>query len=297
MKELEIASELRRKEPLSDHTYLSVGGVAEYFLFAESIDDMIKSIEFAREMGLPFYIIGEGSNVLFLDEGFSGMVITTERMDRITIDDVNCFCESGTLLIKIIECCKEYGLTGLESLAGIPGTIGGAVRMNAGAYGTEIGTLVSSVSVLKDGSVVQLEDVHFSYRKSSLKGEIVLKVTLSLIRRNKKEVSENIEMIMKKRRGIMSEIPIDSGTCGSVFKNPEGRYAGKLIEEANLKGKRVGGAWVSMGHANFIFTDKTAKSSDVMDLIRLIRDEVERNSNIRLKTEVVIVGKGQEIEI
>lgn len=297
MEELGIRGELRSREPLYAHTYLHVGGEAEYFLFAREFNDIKKSLDFCKEKGMPYYIIGNGSNVLFLDEGFSGLVITTQRMDQVQIKGTTVRSEAGSSLSRVIDCCKEAGLSGLESLIGIPGTIGGSVVMNAGAYGTEIGEFVSSVSVLRGGKILQLEEFYFNYRISSLKGEILLDIALVLRENNKREIEERMTNVAKERKVKMPGIPKWIGTCGSVFKNPEGNHAGSLIERAGLKGKRVGGASVSTHHANYIFTEPSATSRDVINLIRKIIDEVDNKFGITLETEVLIVGKEDEIQI
>jgi len=297
LKGLEIKGELKRKEPLSSHTYLRVGGEARYFLYVASMDDMRKSIEFCEGKGIPYYIIGNGSNVLFLDEGFKGLVMTTKRMNRILLEEDMIRAEAGASLLEIIKCCKDACLSGFESLTGVPGTIGGAVVMNAGAYGTEIGEFVSSISVLRGSEISHLEEFQFGYRYSTLKREIVLDVNLLLEKGNRKEIENRMEEISKKRRSRLPKIPSHIGTCGSVFKNPEGGHAGNLIEQAGLKGRRVGGALISMDHANYILTDPSATSEDVIELIRRVRDEVEKKFGVILETEVVIIGKEEETQI
>ncbi|MCK4321884.1 UDP-N-acetylmuramate dehydrogenase [candidate division WOR-3 bacterium] len=297
MKELEIKGELREKEPLSRHTSLLVGGEARYFLYAEGVDDIMKSISFCEHDGIPYYIIGKGSNVLFLDEGFSGLVITTERLDRIEVNENIIRSQAGASLIEIIKRCKEASLSGLESLSGIPGTIGGAVIMNAGAYECEIGDLVLAVSILRKGDIIQLEDFRFGYRESTLKEEIILEVNLMVNEGDRSEIERRMEEVLEKRKINLPQLPKDTGTCGSVFKNPENKHAGFLIDRIGLKGRRVGGAMISMEHANYILTNKYAKSQDVVELIRRIRDAVEKKYGIILETEVVIVGKEKEIQI
>jgi len=297
LKKSGIKGKLKRKESLSKHTYLHVGGEARYFLYAFNIDEIRESIAFCEGEGMPYYIMGRGSNVLFSDKGFSGLVITTQRMDRISLEGEMIRAESGASLREIIIHAKDAGLTGLESLTGIPGTVGGGVIMNAGAYGCEIGDYVTSVYILKRDEVSQLKEFNFGYRDSSLKEEIVLEVILTLKEGNKREIENKIEEILKKRRSNLPEIQEGIGSCGSVFKNPEGLHAGMLIEKADLKGKRVGGAEIPMDHANYIFTYPSTKSHDVIELIRQVRDEVLKRYGVNLETEVIIVDEEKEIQI
>jgi UDP-N-acetylmuramate dehydrogenase len=295
--ELEVKGELKEKEPLSKHTTLRLGGKAQYFLYAEDIDDIIKSISFCDNNRLPYYVIGRGSNVLFLDDGFNGMVITTERLDRIEVDENIILVQAGASLEDVINRSKIESLSGLESLIGIPGTVGGAVVMNAGAYGCEIGGFVSAVSVIRRGDIIQLKDFNFGYRDSSLKGKIILDVTLKLNRGNRDKIETKMHEVLKTRMKNLPQLPDNIGTCGSVFKNPVNSHAGMLIEKSGLKGLKIGGSMISREHANYIITEMTANSKDVVVLIRKVRKKVYEKFGIMLKTEVVIVGKEKEIQI
>lgn len=295
--ELEVKGELKEKEPLSKHTTLHLGGEAQYFLYAEDIDDIMKSISFCNNNRLPYYIIGRGSNVLFLDDGFSGMVITTERLDRIEVDENIILSQAGASLTDVINRSKIESLSGLESLIGIPGTVGGAVIMNAGAYGCEIGEFVSAVSVIRKGDIIQIKDFNFGYRDSSLKGEIILNVILSLNRGNRDKIERKMNEVLETRIKNLPEIPDHIGTCGSVFKNPVDGHAGILIEKSGIKGLKIGGAMTSREHANYIVTEITANSKDVVELIGKVRKKVYEKFGIMLETEVIIVGKEKEIQI
>lgn len=295
--ELEVKGELKEKEPLSKHTTLHLGGKAQYFLYAEDIDDIIKSISFCDNNRLPYYIIGRGSNVLFLDDGFSGMVITTERLDRIEVNENIILSQAGASLNDVINRSKIESLSGLESLIGIPGTLGGAVIMNAGAYGCEIGDFVSTVSVIRKGDIIQINDFNFGYRDSSLRGEIILNVILRLNKGNRDKIEHRMHEVLKMRMENLPEIPEHIGTCGSVFKNPFKGHAGLLIEKSGLKGLKIGGSMISREHANYIITEISANSKDVVELIRKVRKKVYEKFGIMLETEVVIVGKEKEIQI
>jgi len=295
--ELEVKGELKEKEPLSKHTTLQLGGEAQYFLYAEDIDDIIKSISFCNNNRLPYYIIGRGSNLLFLDDGFSGMVITTEKLDRIEVDGNIILSQAGAPLNDVINRSKIESLSGLESLIGIPGTVGGAVIMNAGAYGCEIGEFVLAVSVIREGDIIQIKDFNFGYRNSSLKGEIILNVILRLNMGNRGEIEHKMNEVLKTRMKNLPQIPDHIGTCGSVFKNPVDGHAGILIEKSGLKGLKIGGSMISREHANYIITEKTASSKDVVELIRRVRNKVYEKFGIMLETEVIVVGKEKEIQI
>ncbi len=297
MKGLKIKGELLMGESLSNHTFLRLGGKAKYFLFANNAEDIIKAITFSYREGIPNYIIGKGSNVLFLDEGFSGLIITTERMDEIVLEEDKIRAQAGATLNHLINCAKEASLSGIESLVDIPGSIGGASVMNAGAFECEIGDWIIAASVLRDGKVQRLTNINFGYRESSLTNEIVLEVELLLKEEEREKIEKKIQKAKELRKISQPELSVRMGTCGSVFKNPEGFSAGKLIEKAGLKGKRIGGAEISRKHGNFILTSPSSSSNDVVNLIRLVKDEVRKILGINFETEVVIVGKEKEIQI
>lgn len=297
MTDLKIKSEIKRNESLKRHTHLSVGGEADYFIPVNEKKELQEIINFCGKNDIPFYVIGSGANILFTDEGFRGVVISTVRMRKIKIDNENIYADAGVLLRRVIrESCIE-SLSGLEFLVGIPGTMGGAVMMNAGAYGTEIGNYVKSVNTIKDSTINKIKDLKFSYRNSNLKGYIITDVHLKLKKGKKKLIKKRMRKTREKRKERLPIIPRGIGTCGSVFKNPENDYAARLIDEAGLKGRRIGGAWVSMDHSNFILTNEKATAQDVIDLIRLIRSEVDKKFKVKLQKEVIIVGQEEEIQI
>lgn len=297
MRKLEIRGELFENQSLKNHNFLHLGGNARYFCFVDCPEDLMNVLNFAEEKGMPYYILGKGSNVLFLDCGFQGVVITTERMNSISSSN-NCLTvDSGALLNEVINFAGEKDLRGIERLFDIPGTIGGAAIMNAGAYGCEVGNWISSVRVLRNGEIKKLDDVEFNYRDSSLRGEIVLSVELQLKRGNFHYVRKKTDEIRRKREKSLPDYGKDRGTCGSTFKNPVGGKAAVYIEKAGLKGKRIGGAFVSEKHANFLMTENGASSADYLELMKLVIDEVDRKFGVRLKPEVKIIGKEEEVSI
>jgi UDP-N-acetylmuramate dehydrogenase len=295
--ELKIKGKMLLDEPLSSHTSLHLGGKARYFMMAVNTKDISKAMSFARKEGLESFIMGRGSNILFSDEGFSGMVISTKGMDKININDTKVIVQSGTNLSEVINIAKESSLSGFESLVGIPGSVGGASIMNAGAFDCEIGDYIEAVKVLRDGEEVRVEDLWFDYRQSSLSDEIVVEIEFSLGKKEKREIENKIKEITELRKEKQPDFSKVIGTCGSVFKNPEGFAAGELIEKAGCKGMGIGGVRVSRKHCNYFLTTPGATSRDFIELARVVRDKVERKTGVTLELEVKIIGKEKEIQI
>ncbi len=295
--ELEVKGKMLFDEPLSAHTSLHLGGKARYFLMSSDADDISEAVSFAREEGLTSFVMGKGSNILFSDEGFSGIIICTENMKKLDVYNNKLTAQAGVSLSDAINVAKESSLSGFESLSGIPGSVGGASVMNAGAFGCEIGNYIKSAKVLRDGEEVKLTDIQFDYRQSSFSDEIVLEVEFSLTEREKGEIENKIKEINTLRKEKQPVFSKELGTCGSVFKNPEGLAAGKLIEKSGCKGMRTGGAIVSEKHCNYFLTTPGATSRDFIELIKVVRDEVERKLGITLELEVKVIGKEKEVEI
>jgi UDP-N-acetylmuramate dehydrogenase len=295
--ELEIKDDVLLDEPLSSHTSLHLGGRAKYFMMAENTKNISGAISFSKERELPIYMIGWGSNILFSDEGFSGMVICTERMKKIEVNGFKMIAEAGTGLSEIIKVAKESSLGGIEELIGIPGSVGGASVMNASAFDCGIGEYIRTAKVLKNGEELKLSEIEFDYRKSSLSGEIVLEIEFEFDEKEKKDIEDKIIEIMEIRKRKHPFISEEIGTCGSVFKNPEGTSAGELIEKAGCKGMNVGSVRVSEKHCNFFLTVPGATSEDFVDLIRRVRDRVKNNSGVDLELEVKVIGEEKEIQI
>jgi UDP-N-acetylmuramate dehydrogenase len=294
---LKTKGKLLLDEPLSAHTSLHLGGRTRYFLMAADAGDISEALSFAKENGIPSFIMGKGSNLLFSDEGFSGIVISTLDMKKVDVSDNKIIAQAGATLYDVINIAKESSLSGFESLVGIPGSIGGAAVMNAGAFDCEIGDYIKGARVLRDGGEVRIEDINFAYRQSSLSDEIVIDVEFLLSEKEKEYIEKKIGEIVQLRRGRQPVFSHDIGTCGSVFKNPPGYSAGELIEKAGCKGMKIGGTRISEEHCNYFLTDLDATSRDFIELVRLVRDKIKKDTGIDLKLEVKVIGKEKEIRI
>lgn len=294
---LETKGKLMLAEPLSSHTSLHIGGKARYFLIAADSDDIAKAKNFAKEEDMPIMLIGKGSNVLFSDEGFSGIVVSTENMKKIEVRGTRIIAQAGANLSEVIKVAKKASLSGIEKLIGIPGSVGGASVMNASAFDCEISEYIKAVKVLKDGTECRIEDMRFDYRKSSLSDEFVVEIEFEFNKREKKYIENKISEIMEYRRKNHPTIIGDIGTCGSVFKNPRDSFAGELIEQAGCKGMNIGGVKVSEKHCNFFLTESGARAKDFIELVKKVRDKVKENFGISLELEVKVIGKEKEIRI
>ena len=278
---------------LVKHSTYRVGGKARVICYPNCESKLIKLIQCIKDNKVKYKVIGNGSNLLFSDKLFDGIIINLKEFDKCKIVKNKMKVGAGYSLVKASIMAARHGLTGLEFAAGIPGTVGGAIYMNAGAYKSDMGYVVEKVKVLTDKlEIISLvnKEMNFHYRSSFLqkhKGYICLEALIKLSKGNR----DNIEELMaeRKRRRIESQ-PLEYPSCGSVFRNPEGDFAGRLIEEAGLKGKRIGGAMVSKKHANFIINYKNASADDIHDLILNVHDEVLKKYNIDLKIEQEFVN-------
>jgi UDP-N-acetylmuramate dehydrogenase len=295
--ELKVEGKMFVDESLSAHTTLRLGGRAKYFLMAANSSDIFKAVSYARENKLACFVMGKGSNVLFSDKGFSGIVVNTLDMGKIDVDKNRMIAQSGANLSDVIDVAKEYSLSGLEYLIGIPGSVGGASVMNAGAFDCEIGDYIESAKVLREGKEVKINDILFDYRQSSLSGEIIIEVEFSLSEGEKRQIENEIKEIAELRKNKQPIISAGVGTCGSVFKNPEDFSAGELIEKSGLKGMKVGGAEVSRKHCNYFLTTPEATSRDFIELVKLVREKVRKETGITLELEVKVIGEEKEIQV
>lgn len=280
-----------RKQLLKQHTSFRIGGTADYFCVPKSLEELKEALAFAKEKKLAIAIMGAGSNLLVLDKGFRGLVIKLANFDSIKISQGKLITGSGVYLPKLVSCLARKGWANLEFLAGIPGTIGGAVIMNAEAWKTEIGKYVKQVKALdRDGNekVLTKKELGFAYRSSKLMKRklIVYEVTLNVRKDKKHSIKKRIQENFAKRRAFQ---PLGMPNCGSVFKNPEGKSAGKLIEAAGCKGIRAGDAQISKKHANFIVNLGEAKAKDVIKLIALAQKAVRSQFKIKLEPEIKIM--------
>ncbi len=277
-------------EPLNRFTTFKIGGPADYYLEPKDRDDLLNLIKYLKEIKYPYIIIGNGSNVLISDEGIRGAAINLEfGFTKIVVNKNKVYAEAGILLSKLVDVCIEHSLTGIENLSGIPGTLGGAILMNAGAYGGEISDFITTVEIIDniEIKVLKREECGFAYRKSNLEGKIILSAEFELPYGDKIEARERRkELLLKRNRAQPVELP----NAGSIFKNPPGDFAARLIEEAGLKGLTIGGAKVSEKHANFIVNFNNASSNDVIELMKVIQETVLQKFGIMLEPEIKMIG-------
>jgi UDP-N-acetylmuramate dehydrogenase len=281
-------------EPLAKHTTIRIGGPASFMVFPKREDELLEIVKNATELDIPWYVVGGGSNLLCADEGYPGVVINLRSMKGIAekslVSNANLFLEvlAGTMVGEVISFSRKKGYSGLEFLAGVPATVGGAVRMNAGAYGRSFSMLVRRVKLLINGKIEDYEpnDSDWTYRSFRKEG-IVVSATLELVKSNPEEIERKLKEIYFKRKASQ---PLAQKTFGSAFKNPPCCYAGKLIEDCGLKGLRVGGAKVSEKHANFIVNLGSATAKDVLALLREVQKRVWERFSIMLEPEVKFLG-------
>ena len=280
---------LDRDVPLAQYTTFRIGGPARYLSFPSTVEELAALLTWAEEEGLPSFLLGGGSNVLVGDGGFPGLVVVTQGLMDVETRRDRLRARGGVFLSILASWAMKAGLSGLEPLAGIPGTLGGALLMNAGAYGRSLGDVVEEVEILVDGKVevVSSRDLEWGYRWSSLKGQTVVGATLRLVPGDGDKIRREMVKYMRLRR---QKQPLDLPSAGSIFKNPPGYKAGRLIEDAGLKGFRIGDAVVSPLHANFIVNVGEARARDVRSLIELIKERVKERFSILLEEEVVYAG-------
>ncbi len=281
-----LRGEVREDEPMSRHTTFRLGGPAELFVLPRDAADLIAAVRFARQEGLPWRILGGGSNLLVADAGVRGLTICTRGLREAHWSGEGVTAQAGVSMARLATGAGRRGLAGLAGLAGIPGTLGGAVRMNAGAHGAEIGRSVEWVEVLTpEGSPARWEgrQLGFGYRSSLLRGLAVLSVRLALAPGDPRELQRELEVFRERRRSTQ---PLNRPSAGSVFKNPPGAAAGRLIEEAGCKGWREGGAQVSKRHANFIVGGPGNTAADVHRLMRRVQEQVWRHRGLQLEPEL-----------
>jgi len=277
-------------EVLAPYTTFRIGGVADYFVEPVDTDDAVNIIKYAIVHSVPYYVLGNGSNILISDDGIRGIVINMiSGFSYLKHEDGIITTGSGVKIAKFVDYCIQNSYSGVEMLAGIPATIGGALVMNAGCYGGEASDYVTEIKLIKDGNLlVQTKnECDFGYRKSNLKGTVILEAKFSLPVGNIEETSKKRKELLLKRNESQ---PVEIPTAGCMFKNPSGLYAAVLIEQSGLKGLIYGGAMVSPKHANFIVNVNNATANDVIELVRIIRKIVKEKTGIELEMEVKLVG-------
>jgi len=278
-------------EPLSRHTTFMIGGPADFLAMPGTEDELLSVVAIARDAGAEWFIMGNGSNLLVRDGGFRGLMISTKNMANAEIRGGRIVAQAGAMLPKIASLALSAGLSGLEFASGIPGSLGGAIRMNAGAYGAQMADVVISCRVLIDGEIITFsgEELEFSYRASAIReDDVVLSAELALTRADPADISAKMEDLNGRRR---DKQPLNYPSAGSAFKRPPGRFAGALIEEAGLKGAAVGGARVSEKHAGFIVNAGGATADDVLRLIEHVKRSVFEKTGVMLASEVHVIGE------
>ncbi|MCR4615324.1 MAG: UDP-N-acetylmuramate dehydrogenase [Clostridiales bacterium] len=285
---------VKENVPMSQYTSFKIGGNADIMAFPSSDEQMVSLLKLCKENSVPRFILGNGSNLLVSDEGISGVVINTEGLLNIEYEgDGVINCGAGASLSKLCNFALDNCLTGLEFAFGIPGSVGGAVYMNAGAYGGEMKDVLLDCTYISDDLSVKtmpVADMDFGYRSSvfSKNNGVVLSARVKLGPGDKKDIKNKMSEIIERRR---DKQPLEYPSAGSVFKRPEGYFAGALIEQSGLKGKTVGGAAVSEKHAGFIINKGGASAADVKDLIKHIQSLVLENFGVSLETEIKMIGK------
>ena len=291
---------LLEQEPMAKHTTFRVGGAAEWFAYIDSVDILKKAIRLCKQSEIPYHIVGNGSNLLVSDSGMEGVVMRlagefeSYELNEIVPEGIcHVTAGAGVMLSRLALAVGKKGFTGLEFASGIPGTLGGGVLMNAGAYGGEIKDTLVAVEILdKNGKVKRLEKekLKMSYRHCILQetGEIVLRAFFQLTIRPKIQISVEMDSYKKARQ---EKQPLEYPSAGSTFKRPEGYFAGKLIQDAGLSGHRIGGAMVSTKHAGFVINAGEATATDVYQLIRHIQKTVEERFGVTLEPEVRLLGE------
>ena len=284
---------IKLNEPMKKHTTFRAGGPADYFYEPETYEDIKNILKVAKEENIPVTIIGNGSNLLVKDGGIRGLVIKLyENFCEIKVDGEYIKALSGAKMPQIGNAALKEGLSGFEFASGIPGTIGGGLMMNAGAYGGELSDIVVSAEYLENGEIKTYtkDEMCLGYRKSIFQGKdgVILSVTLKLRNGNKEEIKAKMDDLKERR---VSKQPLEFASAGSTFKRPEGYFAGKLIEDAGLKGAKVGDAEVSEKHAGFVINRKNATASEILELIEYVKKKVYENSGVKLEPEVKIIGE------
>ena len=285
---------IHTKEPMSKHTTFRIGGEADCLIEVEDTDQLIKVLEYIRKVEIPFFVLGNGSNLLVSDEGYRGIILKIgNKMSKITVEGNLITAQAGARLGKVAAVAMENELKGLAFASGIPGTIGGAVVMNAGAYGGEMCQVITSVTVVsEEGEVLQLDNstMEFGYRTSIIKKRplIVVEAQMELMEGNKDEIRAEMEDLAGRR---IAKQPLEYPSAGSTFKRPEGHFAGELIQKAGLAGFRVGEAEVSKKHCGFVINTGNATAKDVYEVIKGVREKVLAEFDVELEPEVIFLGE------
>ncbi|WP_428004082.1 UDP-N-acetylmuramate dehydrogenase [Apilactobacillus kunkeei] len=284
---------LLKNEPLSKYTFTETGGPADLVAFPKNTEEVRELLAMTKRDNLPITVLGNASNLIIKDGGIRGLVIILTEMNEITSHDDLVIAQAGARYIDTTIVAQQHGLTGMEFAAGIPGSIGGAVFMNAGAYGGETAEVIESVTVLTPENEIKTlsnSELDFGYRHSAVQDQddIVLEATFKLSTGDKDEIQAEMDRLNELRE---SKQPLELPSCGSVFKRPEGYFAGKLIHDAGLQGYQSGGAQVSKKHAGFIVNIDNATATDYLNVIKHVQETVYAKNKVHLETEVRIIGQ------
>lgn len=279
--------------PLSEHIYFRVGGPADILVTPVNEEQVVNTLKLCREYNVPYFILGNGSNILVKDGGISGVVIKFNKLNKITTEGNCVTAQSGALLKDVSKAALENNLRGFEFACGIPGSIGGAVFMNAGAYDGEMAHVIKSARVIDENCNIKnltKEELELGYRSSIVmkKGYVVIEATVELESGEYASIKDKIDDLTNRRE---SKQPLEYPSAGSTFKRPEGYFAGKLIQDSGLKGFSIGGAAVSEKHSGFVINKGGATAKDVLDVIAHVQKTVKENFDVELHTEVRIIGR------
>lgn len=286
---------IAKDKPLKNHTYTRLGGNADYFVTPITYEQVSEVVKIAQENNEPFTLLGNGSNLIIKDGGIRGIVMYLGELKQVTVQREKIIAQSGALIADVSKQALSSHLTGLEFACGIPGSVGGALFMNAGAYGGEIKDVLIEATVVDHAGTIQTidaADLGLAYRTSIIQTNhfIVLDATFRLQTGNYEEIKAQMDVLTYKRE---SKQPLEYPTCGSVFKRPQGHFAGKLIQDSGLQGQQIGGAQVSLKHAGFIINKDNATASEYIALIKHVQKTVKDRFNIDLEREVRIIGENE----
>lgn len=292
LRELISEDNIHMNEPMAAHTTFRVGGDAECMIETETEEQLSKVCRYLRMIEAPFAVLGNGSNTLVRDEGYNGIILHLgSKYSDISVEGSRIVAQAGAMLSQVARAAYENGLTGMEFASGIPGTVGGAVVMNAGAYGGEMSKIVTEVTVIsKDGEILSLDNdtMEFGYRYSTIRNRpfIVSKVYFELEPGDKDEIKAKMDELAVKRR---EKQPLEYPSAGSTFKRPEGYFAGELIMKSGMRGYQIGGARVSDKHCGFVINTGNATASDILDVIAEVQERVKERFGVELEPEIVVL--------
>ncbi|MDZ5725253.1 UDP-N-acetylmuramate dehydrogenase [Acetobacterium sp. K1/6] len=295
LKAIMATENIKKNEPMKNHTSFQVGGPADLFLMPQSREELKAVLEICKKSEKPVYIMGNGSNLIVRDKGFSGIIINTKALNQVKKVGETLIAEPGISLKDLAKVALKEKLTGLEFASGIPGSLGGAVTMNAGAYDGEMKGIIKSITVItEDGSLKSIpgEQCNFAYRTSILQQHhwVLVSVELALKNGDYQAIEERMLDLNTQRE---TKQPLEYPSAGSTFRRPEGYYAGKLVQDAGFRGYTLGGAQVSEKHSGFVINKGGASAADILNLIGAIQAGVKEKFGVELKTEVIVIGNDE----